>query len=98
MWKMDDVKDILVESEENTKAMDQMVKFVAKADQFDSWARSVLSVMRSSEWKGDELYQSISSVKKMMEAELALVNPSVLMGSFLSHTFTLHSWTMHHVT
>lgn len=84
VWKMEDVQDILQQSPENTKALTQMVQFVAKADAFDSWVRAVLVAMRSSEWKSDELFQSASSVKKMMEAELSLVNPSVLTGSLLS--------------
>lgn len=65
---MKDVQDILTETDTITGHTTSLTDFVKVADTFDTFARTAMVSMKGSEWSSENVYQSIGSAKKSLQA------------------------------
>ena len=63
IWNMDDVKDLLTDTDVITKDVESMVAFVETADSYDSWNRGALACMKGPAWAQREVYQAVNGSK-----------------------------------
>lgn len=70
IWQLDNIQDLLIETEAMNKDVESLIRFVENCDGYDSWTRVSLALMKGSFWKDHHVFQAFSAVRKELEAKL----------------------------
>ena len=68
VWKLEDVQDILTDSDEMGQEIKKLTEFVESTDGWDTLSRRVLALMKGAAWRNDSLFQTVSQCKNQVEA------------------------------